>query len=643
MRQLLRQWITGFGDFALCRRIGGATVVAAALVFFSGCGDIFNKKPTEIESRAILNELGRIRENPNVTNPMPDVYRGPTRRMAAEGGVKVFYFAKNTPVPTLAENVKELGLNVSQNPSTNQLILHCPDDQQADNVLEYLKRIDVAPIQVNIDCLILERFGNVNKDWESAVLIDNLFGTGIALGNNKVAPSGKLNPAFPGARLREPKRGDFGFILGYNNNAEVGHRVRMSVDMLVSRGYLKILMNPSIETLNGKPAKVEIRDKTPVAITVSNQNLPSYELVDYRPVADSLEVTPYVYADGVIGLKTKAVIGSSSQPEGVAQTSIITERSVEIAENRIDPGKSLVIGGMRRSENRSVVRGVPFLKDIPILGILFSSKDFEESATEIIFILTPSISSGGTEYSQMAATLREKQRMVEPEDGLANVFTGPMGTDVYTKHVTEEAYKSEAERIKAQRETINAQREADSHRHQAEFARLDAAQLKAQAERAQRQAEEARKQIEQAKAATTEAQQQTEAEKLRIGGLEQEMQKLKLDAEKATLEAQKATEQAQRDEQKAAELDVQAQQAMQAAEKARQDAEKARQQAEQIEKQRQEEAAAEAAEKAKAEAEEKARQDAAAAAQAQLSPAAPAAPAETSPAPAQEPNAVGQK
>jgi Flp pilus assembly secretin CpaC len=614
MEQFLLQRMINFWDFGLHRRIGAAVMVAGALTALVGCGEMFNKKPTEIESRAILNELGRIRENPNVINPMPDVYRGPARRMAVEGGVKVFYFAQNTPVATLAENVKELGFNVSQNPSTNQIILHCPDDDQADKVLEYLKQVDVAPIQVNIDCLILERFGDVTKDWESSLLIDNLFGTGVALGENKTP-----NPIFPGASIRESARSNFGFNLGYNNNAEIGHRVRMGIDMLVSRGYLKILLNPSLETLNGKKAKVEIKDNAPIPkyVTVPKRSgsgdidgTESYLLTDYQPVADSLEVTPYVFADGSIGLKTTIIIGSKSKPEGVTQTSIITERSIEVAENRIDPGKSLVIGGMRKSENRSVVRGVPFLKDIPILGVLFSSKDFEENATEIIFILTPSISSGGTEYSQMAATLREKQRMVEPEDGLSSVFTDPLGTDVYTKHVREEAHKSEAERIRAQRETIDAQREAGSHRRQAELARQDAAQLKAQAERAQRQAEEARKQIELAKAAATEARQQTEAEKLRISGLEQEMQKLKLDAEKATQDAQKAAEQAQRDEQKAAELDAQAKQAMQTAEKARQEAEQSRLQTEQIEKQRQDEAAAEAAQKAKAEAEEKARLEA---------------------------------
>ena len=182
------------------------------------------------------------------------------------------------------------------------------------------------------------------------------------------------------------------------------------VDMLISKGYLKILLNPTLETVNGQEAKVTIRDYAPIEKIVTKEGVDPYSLTEYQWVEDTLEVTPSVFADGSIGLKTSIKIGSKSKPEGVVQTSIITERSIDVAENRIKPGQSLVIGGMRKSEKRSVVRGVPFLKDIPILGVLFSSKDFEEKATEIIFILTPSISSGGVEHAKVVEQIRKKDR-----------------------------------------------------------------------------------------------------------------------------------------------------------------------------------------------------------------------------------------
>jgi len=535
---------------------------------------MFNKKPTEIESRAILNELGRVRENPNVINQLPDIYSAPSRRMAVADGVKVFYFAKNTPVATLTENVKELGFVVSQNPATNQLILHCPDDEQADRVLDYLHHVDVPPIQVNIDCMILERFGDVTKDWASTLWVQNLFGEGITLGEKNAG----LDPSFPGAELRESKRGTFGLDFGYwVNKGKDGHRVRLIVDTLVSRGYMKILMNPTLESVNGRAAKVEIRDQAPINKAVTGKDKVPYYLTDYQWVADSLTVTPFVYADGVIGLKTAIIIGSKSKPEGVVQNAIITERSINVEENRIEPGKSLIIGGMRKSENRSVVRGVPILKDLPLLGILFSSKDFEENATEIIFILTPSITSGGIEYSQMAAAIREKQRMIEPEDSLTSVLSDPLGTDTYARYVSQEAHKAEAERIKAERQTLEAQREAQTQRQRAEQAVRDAETLKSQAQQALQQAEQAKQQIESAKTTAAQAVEQTEAERQRIQQLQQDMEKLQQEAQKTLEEAQKASEQAKEAEQKAAQLEQKAKQAQEQQEQALRQIEKIQQ------------------------------------------------------------------
>lgn len=479
------------------------TVVAIILAgVLSGCGDFFERKPTELESRAVLRDIARIRENPHVGNPLPSIYTEGPKRLKVEDGVKLFYFTKYMPVGDLAYTnkdkkleqeahgfagtIQEMGFKVSTNPNTNQLIIHCQDDDECDRVLEYLERTDVPPIQVHIDCLILERFGDVTKDWETTLLVENLFGEKITLGEDKFP-----NPAFPGASLRESRRGEFGLDFGYwINKGIAGHQVRGVIDVLESRGYLKILMNPTIDTVNGKSARVQIRDNAPVEKIVTEPTR-VYAVTDYQWVADTLTIVPYVYADGSIGLKTQITIGSKSKPEGVVQTSIITERSVDVGENRIQPGKSLVIGGMRKSENRSVVRGVPLLQDIPIIGILFSSKDFEEKATEIMFILTPSISSGGVPYEQMAELIRQKYATPSDESGFHGLLSDPLGADAYTQLVEEKTQKAQSEKVRLNMQIAATKRQAQADRLRAEKALLDAQTFKAQAEQSKRAIEEA--------------------------------------------------------------------------------------------------------------------------------------------------------
>jgi hypothetical protein len=180
----------------------------------------------------------------------------------------------------------------------------------------------------------------------------------------------------------------------------------------------------------------------------------------YVRVTDTLKVTPHVYVDGYIGLKTYVLIGSKITPDGVTQIPIVTKREVTITENRIRQGESLVIGGIRKVEQRSVIRGVPFLKDVPFLGILFSSKDFEERAKEIIFVLTPTISSGGIPNKDVIADIQRKHAPIKQSDLIENI-KDPLGAGAYTELVEAEAIHAEVGRVKAEMEKSAAKRKAE--------------------------------------------------------------------------------------------------------------------------------------------------------------------------------------
>ncbi|MBL7215344.1 MAG: hypothetical protein ISS71_06675 [Phycisphaerae bacterium] len=534
-----------------------------------GCGEFFHKKTTELESKVVIRDISRVHENPHVGNPLPQVYRQGPKRLQVTDGVKLFYFTKYMPVGDLnytdkdknkekgvhgyGGTIRDLGFKVSTHPSTNQLIIHCADNGECDRVLEYLKKTDVPPIQIHIDCLILERFGDVTKDWETTLLIENFLGQEITIGAGKYP-----QPAFPGAALRESRRSEFGLDFGYwMNQGVTGHQVRAVVDMLESRGYLKILMNPTLEAVNGKSAQVRIMDRAPIEKTVTESNDNVYTVTDYKEVSDTLTVTPYVYADGSVGLKTNIVIGSKSKPEGVVQTSIITERSIDIAENRIEPGKSLVIGGMRKAENRSVIRGIPFFKDLPLIGILFSSKDFEENATEIVFILTPSISSGGVEYHEMADFVREKFETPKHVSDWDELMTDPMGTKAYSNLVGKEADIAEAEKVRLQVQTAEMSRQARAERLRAEKAILEAQAMRTQAQQAQALIDKAEAEKKASDAQVAAAAKEAQAQQAKASQTRTQIEKAVKEAQEAKAQAQKAKKDLENARRKANELSEQ--------------------------------------------------------------------------------------
>ena len=573
-------------------------ILGLAIAGLTGCGDFFAQKPTEIQSREILEELSQVRESPYTQNTLPEVYSQPTSRLAIKDGVKVFYFTEHHPANDLATLLKEqLGVESTTNPAANQIVAFCKDDAQADVVQQYLEMTDVSPVQVNIDCLIIERFGDITMDWETSILVQNLLGEEITLGEqlgtffesksgdavrgikngesvlfsaardfplvseemwNSMQRGALLDlaPAFPGAALRETERGAFGMDFGYWDNMGVpDHQVRTIVDVLVSRGYLKILLNPKLETINGKEASVTIKDYVPIEEVKTGSAGASgvYNITKYVWVSDTLTVTPHVYADGSVGLQTEILIGSRSKPEGVVQRPIITERSIKVAENRIETGKSLIIGGMRKSEKRSVIRGVPFLKDIPLLGILFSSKDFEEKGTEIIFILTPSVSSGGVENEEIVEKIRGKYEEPQYKQGLTDIITDPLGQDPSTQVIEKEATEAEMGRIQAELDLELAQTQAQIEKENADKAEAHAEQLRQQAEQFHQQAQQAQQEALKISAEAQNTRTQIQAAQKQAQELEAAKQKVTAEAQQAQAEAeaakQKATEAAEKVEQ----------------------------------------------------------------------------------------------
>jgi len=403
-----------------CKQWLFAVAALFFLLLIGGWGNIFAQTDTEHEAERTLGDLKiDMVADPNV--PIPEIYRTPPKIFEQIVGGKpewkLFYFCRYQSSDGLKKIIHEqfaskvfdekgksvtvVDYTVSSNPATNQLVVRCPTRDDIEAVLETLNQVDISPIQVKIECLVSEVYADMTFDRETTLAISNLFGedvtmkpSGTAFGADvrELVLDGDYLPAFPGASLREVARSRMGLNIGY-----LGDNFVFLVDLLESRGYLKILMNPTLEVVNGGTAKVSSMQKVPIDRTTMRSTQSDYleTRTEYEDVIDSLEVTAHVFADGYIGLETTVILGSKNTPEGVKQIPIITKKEIENKNNRIRRGESLIIGGIRKNEEYAVVRGVPILKDLPLIGFLFSSEDTEQRAVETIFILTPTISTDG--------------------------------------------------------------------------------------------------------------------------------------------------------------------------------------------------------------------------------------------------------
>jgi len=516
--------------------------VAAIVVHWTGgWGIISAQTDTEREASRTLRDL-KIPMAPEPNVPIPETYKAPPKIFEQiVGGAsewKLFYFCKYHTSDELQKIIHEqfatkvfdekgkstsvVDYTVSSNPATNQLVVRCPAREDIDAVLETLNQIDVKPIQVKIDCLISEVYADMTFDRETTIAIENLFGesvtmnpAGTAFGADvqQLVMDDKYLPAFPGASLREVARSRMGLNIGYLNAAKAGHTFTLLIDLLESRGYLKILMNPTLEVVNGGTAKVLSSQKVPIDRITMRSTISDYleTSTTYEDVIDSLEVTAHVFADGYIGLETSILLGSKNTPEGVKQIPIITKKQIDNKQNRIRQGESLIIGGIRKNEEFAVVRGIPILKDIPLLGFLFSSEDTERRAVETIFILTPTISTDGGPTNEVMKEVRRKHEPDTP-GGLGEMITDPFGfkaRDEAHKRSIEEAEQArlEAEVEKAQARIDIREAEERAQTAEAELSRVEteAEKIKAEAEKAEAEAQAKAQAAEKAKAAADKA------------------------------------------------------------------------------------------------------------------------------------------
>ncbi|MBA7479039.1 Type 3 secretion system secretin [subsurface metagenome] len=250
---------------------------------------------------------------------------------------------------------------------------------------------------VQVDCLIVEVSPDLKMDRETTIQAENLLGNKISLRDTKVDVL--LRKAAGATAATKDKSAE--------NKRVTEQEFNALVDMLTSKGYMKILMNPTIEVINGKTARISSSQHVPLQkITKTIPGAAGLTTIvstetEYIDVADSIEITPHVFADGHIILQVEATISSKSIPKGVEQIPTITTREVSTLVTT-SPGESLIIGGLKETGKSSETdRNV---------------KGPKEKSKEVLFIiLTPTIISPSTDSQEKADTQIEVKKVLSAD------------------------------------------------------------------------------------------------------------------------------------------------------------------------------------------------------------------------------------
>lgn len=163
------------------------------------------------------------------------------------------------------------------------------------------------------------------------------------------------------------------------------------IEALSVEGEAKLLAAPSLLTLSGEPASFLVGGEIPIAIQVGEE-----QIVEWREYGVQLEINPVVIGDQVhvtinpevssLDWNNATTLNGTSLP-GLNMRRTSTTVSVT-------HGSTVVIGGLIQHHESEQIRKIPILGDLPILGALFRSHDYQKQETELVIFVTPWIISG---------------------------------------------------------------------------------------------------------------------------------------------------------------------------------------------------------------------------------------------------------
>ena len=161
-----------------------------------------------------------------------------------------------------------------------------------------------------------------------------------------------------------------------------------TMDLLAQEGMVSLLAEPNLTAVSGQTATFLAGGEFPIPVAQDNNTV----TVEFRQFGVSLAFTPTILNANRISMRVRPeVSATSTQNEVTTGDFVVPSLTVRRAETTVElaSGQTFAIGGLVQSQNQIAANAVPGLGDIPILGELFKSDQFQHNESELVILATP--------------------------------------------------------------------------------------------------------------------------------------------------------------------------------------------------------------------------------------------------------------
>ena len=256
-------------------------------------------------------------------------------------------------------------VEVFEHKEGNRLVL-IGDSTQIEQAISELEMLDVPQMMVTIEFMLVEYFHEHDFEW-GIDITQGASGNFSGVNYTPGATSGELS-------------------LMYDAVTKLSPNFHLNIRALVNEDRAKVLTNPHLVVLSGEPASLNILDRRMIVLDTATSNGVTTSLQNIE-AGIRLNVTPVPTHDSLIHLIVQGQV-SEFLPFSEAGEYLTEENNIS-TQVTVNDGQTLIIGGLVQEETNTLDGGVPFLRKIPLLGLLFKKKKEVKNYVERVMYITP--------------------------------------------------------------------------------------------------------------------------------------------------------------------------------------------------------------------------------------------------------------
>jgi type IV pilus assembly protein PilQ len=265
---------------------------------------------------------------------------------------------------------------------------------------DFVTTVDIPTPQVSIDAVIVEYKENLQKDFGINYWLHN---PDLQSKSYHSIPSPDLqvatgNSAFElgasGQAVKKLIADAFGFGSGWGHGKAVIEQLPddffAAIKFLESQDKAKVLAKPSIVTLNGNKASINVSETQYFKITTGSTLQDNYS-IRFQPITFGikLDITPWISQGGQITAEIAPEVSNSDGANADGYPNV-SSRTITTTV-RLNDGETIVLGGLIKNSESESRKKIPLLGDIPLLGNLFRYSGKTRSKTNLVVYITPHI------------------------------------------------------------------------------------------------------------------------------------------------------------------------------------------------------------------------------------------------------------